>query len=606
MANAAPEDASEPDETGDREGWEAPDPFTLVLDEMGQLQFASAAATDVLEEERESLLGTHLTDFVHEGDRSMLEARLDGFGGSATRVEQMRFHTATGEVITADLQLEPFPSDADGEVLVTAQPRPDQQRESQTTATERFQLALEGANLGVWDWDLETDEVQRDDLLVEMLGFEPGEMGEQIDDWADLVHPAGKDRHDEAIAEHVENGTPYYECEYRMRTKAGAWKWLRTIGKVVEWDEDGAPRRAVGIHQDIDERKRAQIALREERDLFREGPVVVFQWRDEPGWPIEYVSENVTQVLGYTPAELESPVVEFAELVHDADLPDLEHQFDAQVEADQEFYKPDPYRVRTADGDHRWMQEFTKQRETAPEQFFGYLVDITGRKERQRRLEEQRDSLEILNQVLRHDIRNDLSVVSGYADLLADRLDGVEREYVQTLRETAVHATELTRTGRDMAEAMLATETGIQGVDLRASVESQVEEVRSASPDAIVRIADSVPSVEVAADEMLRSVFRNLLKNAVIHNDARVPVVSVSATREGGTVQVCIADNGPGISDEQKDRIFGKGEHGLESPGTGIGLYLVRTLVDRYGGDVWVEDREPTGSVFVVELELAD
>jgi signal transduction histidine kinase len=157
-----------------------------------------------------------------------------------------------------------------------------------------------------------------------------------------------------------------------------------------------------------------------------------------------------------------------------------------------------------------------------------------------------------------------------------------------------------------MAEAMLATETGDQGVDLREKVEAQVEEVRSTSPDAIVRIADSVPSIEVAADEMLRSVFRNLLKNAVIHNDAAVPVVSVSATQADETVQVCITDNGPGIPDEQKDRVFGKGERGLESPGTGIGLYLVSTLVDRYEGSVWVEDREPTGSVFVVELSLAD
>jgi len=69
---------------------------------------------------------------------------------------------------------------------------------------------------------------------------------------------------------------------------------------------------------------------------------------------------------------------------------------------------------------------------------------------------------------------------------------------------------------------------------------------------------------------------------------------------------VSIADNGPGIADTHKEQIFQEGQKGLESGGTGIGLYLVNTLVDRYGGDVWVEDNEPTGSVFVVELPLAD
>jgi signal transduction histidine kinase len=62
-----------------------------------------------------------------------------------------------------------------------------------------------------------------------------------------------------------------------------------------------------------------------------------------------------------------------------------------------------------------------------------------------------------------------------------------------------------------------------------------------------------------------------------------------------------IADNGPGVPDEQKERIFEEGEKGIDSEDTGLGLHLVRTLVDRYGGDVRVEDNEPEGSVFVAE-----
>ena len=71
-------------------------------------------------------------------------------------------------------------------------------------------------------------------------------------------------------------------------------------------------------------------------------------------------------------------------------------------------------------------------------------------------------------------------------------------------------------------------------------------------------------------------------------------------------VTVRIADNGPGVRDEIKEEIFGKGQKGLESAGTGIGLYLVRTLLDAYGGAVWVEDNQPEGAVFVVELQSTD
>jgi signal transduction histidine kinase len=71
-------------------------------------------------------------------------------------------------------------------------------------------------------------------------------------------------------------------------------------------------------------------------------------------------------------------------------------------------------------------------------------------------------------------------------------------------------------------------------------------------------------------------------------------------------VTVRIADNGPGVPDERKESVFGKGEKGLESDGTGIGTYLVKTLVSRYSGTVWVEDNEPRGAVFVVELLRAE
>ncbi|MFC7114549.1 sensor histidine kinase [Natronoarchaeum sp. GCM10025703] len=69
---------------------------------------------------------------------------------------------------------------------------------------------------------------------------------------------------------------------------------------------------------------------------------------------------------------------------------------------------------------------------------------------------------------------------------------------------------------------------------------------------------------------------------------------------------VRIADNGPGVRESMKDDIFGKGEKGLESAGTGIGLYLVQSLVESYGGDIRVEDNDPTGAVFVVELQAAE
>lgn len=123
---------------------------------------------------------------------------------------------------------------------------------------------------------------------------------------------------------------------------------------------------------------------------------------------------------------------------------------------------------------------------------------------------------------------------------------------------------------------------------------------------ASITVDGRLPDSAVIADDMLPSVFRNLLQNAIQHNDKEVPAVVVTASERDETVVVSVADNGPGVAEEMRDEMFGKGEKGLASDGTGIGLYLVETLVDGYGGTVWVEDNDPEGAVFNVELPLAE
>ena len=240
------------------------------------------------------------------------------------------------------------------------------------------------------------------------------------------------------------------------------------------------------------------------------------------------------------------------------------------------------------------------------DRFVGYAQDLTEQKEYERQVEEQRNNLETLNQVLRHDIRNDLQLVTAYTELLDDTCEDPDlTEYITTIQTSADHAIELTKTARDISNLMLSGTTDEQQVNLRSVLNTEVSEVQSAYPDAALISETPIPSVTITANEMLSSVFRNLLKNAIQHNDKPLAEVTVSATEQDDTVRVQIADNGPGVPDDQKDEIFGKGERDLDSAGTGMGLYLVETLVTSYGGEVWVEDDDPKGSIFVVELPKA-
>ena len=249
-----------------------PDVVALV-DAEWTVRYVNSTVDALLGYDAPTLIGDALTDYVHPEDRASLTSAKDGLRPEDPQTVTVRVRTVEGDWEWLTVALRPLTNNSDSEVIVTARSfagrKAGEEGEEPATTKRRKELALEGANLGVWDWDMRTDDVERDELLTEMLGYTPEEMGDHLADWERLVHPEGKRRHDEALAEHIEADTPYYECEYRLRTAAGEWKWVQTIGTVVERDAQGRPVRAVGIHQDVDDRKRAELALEEEREKYR-------------------------------------------------------------------------------------------------------------------------------------------------------------------------------------------------------------------------------------------------------------------------------------------------------------------------------------------------
>ncbi|MDY7081345.1 MAG: PAS domain S-box protein [Halobacteria archaeon] len=240
--------------------------------------------------------------------------------------------------------------------------------------------------------------------------------------------------------------------------------------------------------------------------------------------------------------------------------------------------------------------------------YMGSIEDITERKEYERRLEEQNEQLEVLNRVVRHDIRNDMQIIMGMSSMIKEHIDDEGEMYLEKLMENSEHVVDITTTVRDLMEAMLSESESNERISLSKELDSEIENVRSSHENVIVEVDDDYYGIQVLADGMLESVFRNILKNAVQHNEKDLVRINIDVDDEGNRVVVSIADNGSGIPDSSKQEIFGKGEKGLESEGTGIGLYLVDTLVSQYGGDVWVEDNdnEPEGSVFKVKLRKPD
>ena len=123
---------------------------------------------------------------------------------------------------------------------------------------ERLQLAVSGSSLGLWDWNIATGETYFDSQWKSMLGYAESEVKNNLQGWENLQHPEDRIKTIESLNSYFDGDIEIYEFEFRMLNKAGNWQWILTMGKVVEYDEWGAPLRMTGTHKDISARVAAE------------------------------------------------------------------------------------------------------------------------------------------------------------------------------------------------------------------------------------------------------------------------------------------------------------------------------------------------------------
>lgn len=461
------------------------------------------------------------------------------------------------------------------------------------------------ADIGIWEYDTRTNDLTWSDGVRRIHGvaddYEPA-----LADGLDFYHPDDRDEIAAAVTRAIEEGEQY-DLELRIVRPDGTVRDVRTQGE-VSTDENGETELVRGVFQDITDRKRREEELEEEREKYAtlveqsHDGIAIFQNRKSV-----FVNSRLADITGYETDELRGMPV--TELIAPEDRQLVRERYERRLDPTVD---PPPSRYtltfETKDGRKRVAEaSFADiQYEGAPADLVS-IRDVTERQQYEDELERLNEELEVLNRVVRHDIRNDMAVMLGWGELLEDHIDDAGKEHLENILTSGEHIVELTEIARDYVETLTSDgEVDVKPTRLEQVLTNEIALRRDAHPDAEISVDEPIPDVTVRANEMLSSVFRNLLNNAVQHNDKDTPIVEITAEEREDDVYVAVADNGPGVPETQRERIFGKDEMGLESSGTGIGLYLVQTLVDQYGGTVQVEDNEPEGAVFSVTLPKAD
>jgi two-component system sensor histidine kinase/response regulator len=126
------------------------------------------------------------------------------------------------------------------------------------TSEGRLNLALQATGLGMWDWNLVTNEVYFSPIWFSMLGYGPDELPQAYETWNNLLHPDDQAENVNRVNEAIRNRDASFEIEFRLKHKSGSYVWIRSMGRAVEFDSEGNTTRLAGIHENIDERKRTE------------------------------------------------------------------------------------------------------------------------------------------------------------------------------------------------------------------------------------------------------------------------------------------------------------------------------------------------------------
>jgi signal transduction histidine kinase len=214
--------------------------------------------------------------------------------------------------------------------------------------------------------------------------------------------------------------------------------------------------------------------------------------------------------------------------------------------------------------------------------------------------------LKVANRVLRHDLRNRMNLITGWADRLGRSDDEEAAVAAERIAETAECLIELSEQVRLLVETAKDTGDTAERVVLKAHIEPLLEGLREAHPDAVVESdIPSTTAVIVPSAKLLTIAVQNLLENAIEHNDTDRPWVRLtveSASGDDEYTRIHVADNGPGIPETERDVLH----EGLETPlehGSGLGLWLVYWTATAAGGDVSFTDDDTGGSVVTLALQ---
>lgn len=492
----------------------------------------------------------------------------------------------------------------------------------------RYARALNGSGLGYWDLDIETGEVFMSASMMSMLGYGDRDRLDNFQFWLNGVHPDDAEGLKRTMEYHIDKRTPDYSIEYRMKKANGEYVWVADKGRAITDVTTGKTIKLAGITQDVSNIKRVQEVL-ESRTLELEEAqnkieqeiqnVRKFQKAVDssteavsittPDGAIVYVNPAWTALNGFTEAEAlgRNPRL----LKSEDTKPDIFVAMWEKISAGVPFHTEDVVNRRKDGSIYQADLSIFPIREGAQTLFYVALTqDITLRKDIDRAKTE-------FVSLASHQLRTPLSAIRWYSEMLLSKyvgeLNEKQRQYVKEIYSGNLRMVELVNALLNVSRIDLGTfavePEPVNLVEICDSVIMELTPGINERKQTVERIYSSAPATYIADPKLIRIVFQNFLSNAVKYTQPEGRVAVEIATKENN-LYIRVTDNGYGIPKAQHSKIFEKlfradNVRQKDTEGTGLGMYIVKAIVESSGGKIWFDSEENQGTTFHVLLPMS-
>jgi PAS domain S-box-containing protein len=366
------------------------------------------------------------------------------------------------------------------------------------------------------------------------------------------------------------------------------------------------------LRSEVTERKRAEIALRESERKYRQIVELANEgiWVLDKNAVIRFVNPRIAEMLSYHPDEM------FGKSIYDfVDKDFVPAQKILMERRKQGIKESSDVKLEKKDGSDLLVIANGApifDEEGYYQGSLSMMTDITQRKKTEEELKDAKAQAELYLDLMGHDIRNLSQIAIGYVELAmeSDDIDEIKillEKPLQSLQDTAQiidNVRRLQSTSREKEEL-----GPVNLCKVLSDIKSKYETTGARKVNIDLK---TTPGCQVIANSLMPDVFVNLIGNSIKHSDPEKPLnigIKVDRFKEKGVeyLRTSVEDNGPGISNWVKDKIFMRFQRGdTKAHGKGLGLHIARTLVESYGGKMWVEDRVPgdytKGARFIVVL----